>query len=244
MRTLRSVPAVMVLAMLATACASPTPGAAEPLARAEPLGPTPPPAVQPTPAEPTTSPTPPTPAPPKLGRDHHSVVACSTDADCGWDDDCLPKRCVEASTTEVACDESGPPPGTCACLESACTLRPDSLPAPVGSCEPRACVVDRAGGKCVADDGGVAEGLRYSKPVDVGPSCDCIRPDEGCVFQWFEPVPCTSNRDCWISPSPRRHPIARPRALRKRDFRPCEDGEVAPQCGPAGHCVVGPAYSC
>jgi hypothetical protein len=105
-------------------------------------------------------------------------------------------------------------------------------------------VVDRAAGKCVADDGGVAEGVRINRGVDVGPSCDCIRPDEGCVFQWFEPVPCKTTRDCWVSPDPRRHPIARPRALRKRDFRPCADGEVAPLCGPAGHCVLGPAYSC
>jgi hypothetical protein len=57
-------------------------------------------------------------------------------------------------------------------------------------------------------------------------------------------VPRKTVRDCWVDPSPRRHPVARPKALRKRDFRPCADGEVAPMCGAAGHSVLGPAYSC
>ncbi|MBK7829252.1 hypothetical protein [Nannocystis sp.] len=56
-------------------------------------------------------------------------------------------------------------------------------------------------------------------------------------------MPCETVRDCWVSPSPRRHPIARPKQLRRRDFQPCADGEAAPRCSD-GHCVVGPAFSC
>ena len=242
----------LALALLATACASPSPGAAKQNAGSERTS------TAPEPTKGTSEPQTPTmpeatPAPDEpgaearraswVGRDHRSAVACATDADCGWNDDCMPTRCVEASPPE-ACDESAPPPGTCACLEGACTLEPKVAPAPSGTCEPNACVVDRAAGKCVADDGGVPENLRFTKPVDVGPSCHCPRPDEGCVFQWFEPVPCESDRDCWVDSSTRRHPIARPKALRRRDFRPCVDGEAAPQCGPAGHCIVGPAFTC
>lgn len=250
MRSLPPALASIALAVLATACASPSPGAVKhedataPTATAPSTSPSPAPTptasskaapLQPEPAPP--------PAPPLLGRDHRSAVACTTDADCGWDDDCVPTRCVEAHPPQ-ACDESTPPPGTCSCIESACTLRPTTPPPPTAACEPRACMVDRAAGKCVADDGGVAENVRSTPPVEVGPSCDCIRPAEGCTFTWFDPVPCTTDRDCWVSPTPRRHPVARPKALRSRDFRPCADGEVAPKCGPAGQCVLGPAYSC
>lgn len=252
MRSLRSL-ATLGLAVLTTACASPSPGAANRDAEPGPIA-TAPATTVPTkpPAEPSTRATPKpvettitkSPAPPLLGRDHHSAVACTADADCGWNDPCMPTRCVEAQTTDIACDESGPPPGTCSCLEGACTLKPHTPPPPTGTCEPRACMVDRAAGKCVADDGGVAEGIRSSTPVEVGPSCDCIVPAEGCVFHWFEPVPCKTDRDCWVDPSPRRHPVPRPRALRRRDFRPCADGEVPPKCGPAGRCVLGPGYSC
>jgi len=180
----------------------------------------------------------------KLGRDHLSVVACASSADCGWDDDCLPTRCVEARAERTACDESSPPPGECLCLAGACTLQPKTPPVASGTCEIRGCVVDRAAGKCVADTGGVAENLRTTPGVNVGPSCDCPSPAKGCAFTWFPAVPCTSDRDCWIDPSPRTHPVARPKALRKRDFQPCKDGEIAPKCGDAGQCVLGPAYSC
>jgi hypothetical protein len=220
-------PFALALVLLATACASPSPGAAK----------------QATDAPRAHDAADEGPRPPLLGRDHRSVVACSSDADCGWDDDCMPTRCVEASPRE-ACDESGPPPGTCSCFDGACTLKPHTPPPPTGTCEPRACALDRAAGKCVADDGGVAENVRSAPGVEVGPTCDCILLAEGCVFQWFEPVPCKTDRDCWVDPSPRRHPIARPKALRKRDFKPCADGEVAPKCGPEGRCILGPAFSC
>jgi hypothetical protein len=248
MRSPRLPFAAFVLAVLATACASPSPGAARQDAGSPPTA-TP---ATPTPAKRRSEPTPrvaepdeppKTPDPPLLGRDHRSVVACTADADCGWDDTCMPTRCVEHGPMS-ACDESMKPPGTCTCLEGACTLKPDTPPAQSGTCEPRACMLDRAAGKCVADDGGIAESVRSTPGVEVGPSCDCIELAKGCVFTWFDPVPCTTDRDCWVDPSPRRHPVARPKPLRKRDFRPCADGEVPPKCGPQGRCILGPAYSC
>lgn len=237
------------LGILAAACASPSPAAAT--QDVQDVGSTPapgaaPPEAVPAPSEPAGTPTKSTTAPPAeplLGRDHRSVVACSSDADCGWDDTCTPTRCVEHGPPS-ACDESTKPPGTCSCFEGSCTLKPDTPPPPSGTCEPRACALDRAAGRCVADDGGVVEGLRSTPALDVGPSCDCIDPAKGCTFQWFEPVPCKTTRDCWVDPSPRRHPIARPKHLRKRDFKPCADGEAAPLCSADGQCVVGPAFSC
>ena len=47
---------------------------------------------------------------------------------------------------------------------------------------------------------------------------------------------------CWVSDSAPYHPIPRPKSLRGRKFRPCQDGEVAPLCT-NGHCTVA-AYSC
>ena len=80
--------------------------------------------------------------------------------------------------------------------------------------------------------------------VSVGPSCDCVTPAEGCVFSWFEPIACKSERDCWVEAAPRRHPVRRPAALRGRAFKPCTDGEVAPVCTSEGFCALGPAYKC
>lgn len=181
--------------------------------------------------------------PPSLGRDHRSAVPCATDADCGWDDTCFPKRCVEPSA-RTACDESGPPPGDCLCVEGACTAKPKTAPTSTGACEPRGCVVDRAAGVCVADTNGVTENIRTNPGLSVGPSCDCVSPKDGCAFQWFDPIPCKSERDCWVDASPRRHPVVRPKALRGRDFKPCSDGEVAPKCNDQGFCALGPAYRC
>lgn len=183
-------------------------------------------------------------AEPKLGRDHKSFVACASDADCGWDDPCVPTRCVEPNAGRASCEETSPEPGTCRCVAGGCTLEPKVIPEPSGTCEIRGCEVDRAAGRCVADTGGVPENIRARPGIDVGPSCDCITPSKGCTFTWFPAVSCKDDRDCWVDPSPRRHPVARPKALRKRDFKPCSDGEVAPKCGPAGTCILGPAYTC
>lgn len=40
-------------------------------------------------------------------------------------------------------------------------------------------------------------------------------------------LPCTSVDDCWIEGG---KPVARPKRLRGKKFRPCVDGEVAPIC--------------
>jgi hypothetical protein len=180
---------------------------------------------------------------PAAARDPISAVPCNIDNDCGWDDPCKPTRCVEAGV-KATCKDSAPAPGECMCVAKACTLKPKTRPKAEGPCDVRACVVDRAAGKCIDDDGGVPENLRTTPAVEVGPSCDCTRLADGCAWSWFEPVACKSDRDCWIDPSPRKHPVARPKKLRGRDFKPCSDGEVAPRCGPAGTCVIGPAYSC
>lgn len=185
----------------------------------------------------------PAPASASAPLDPKASVPCTSDKDCGWDDGCTPKRCVQAQPP-TACEESSPPPGSCLCVQGACTLKPKQPPTTSGSCEVRGCVVDRSGGACIADTGGVAEGLRTNVGVDLGPSCDCIDPKQGCTFQWFEPVACKTDRDCWIEQNPRPHPIKRPAQLRGRDFKPCSDGETEPSCGPAGQCVRGRHYKC
>lgn len=184
------------------------------------------------------------PTAPDLGADDRTVAACSSDADCGFDDPCVPQRCVAAKLDagQAACEETAPAPGVCLCLQGGCTLEPTAAPAPTGTCEVRGCRVDRAGGKCVADTGGVAEGLRTNPRVEQGPSCDCIEPAKGCVFSWFDPIPCKSELDCWVDPSPRPHPVKRPAHLR-RPFRPCKDGEIPPICE-GGKCALGGGYRC
>lgn len=184
-----------------------------------------------------------TPSAPTAKPDPLSVVSCRADVDCGWDDTCFPKRCAKAGRMS-ACDESSAPPGQCLCVDGGCTLKPKEAPAATGTCEVRGCMVDRAGAACIADTGGVPEGLRGSPGLDSGPSCDCIDPKKGCTFQWFDPVPCKTDRDCWISAEPRTHPVKRPAALRGRDFKPCSDGETEPKCGAQGQCVRGRAFKC
>ncbi|HEU4534281.1 MAG TPA: hypothetical protein VFS00_09185 [Polyangiaceae bacterium] len=171
-------------------------------------------------------------------------AACVADADCRWDDPCTPQRCVGGRAETADCEKSSPPPGACLCVARQCALKPSRMPAPAGACEPGGCVLDRAAGRCVADAHGTPPNLRSTPPVETGPSCDCITPAKGCEMTWFEPVACKTNRDCWISPTPRTHPIARPARFKGRDFKPCADGEVAPACGGDGFCTVGRAYKC
>lgn len=50
-------------------------------------------------------------------------------------------------------------------------------------------------------------------------------------------VACKSVDDCWVSA--KRYPavpIARPKHLKGKSFKPCVDGEVAPTCTSAGAC--------
>ena len=52
-------------------------------------------------------------------------------------------------------------------------------------------------------------------------------------------VPCRSVDDCWFRG---REPIARPKKLRGKRFKPCVDGELAPVCV-KGFCSLA-AYGC
>jgi hypothetical protein len=155
----------------------------------------------------------------------------------------VPRACVsKGDVRPTACDESLAPDGECFCVEGTCSKKP-LKPYPVtASCETRGCNVDHAQGKCVADTGGVREGIRTNAGVNEGPSCDCIDAKAGCKFQWFDAVPCKDELDCWVGDEPRRHPVARPKNLR-RPFKPCKDGEVAPACV-SGKCRLGAAFKC
>ena len=171
------------------------------------------------------------------------AFACTTDAECVWDDPCLPRACVvKGAPQAIACDESMEPDGTCSCVEGICSKKPMKPIGASGTCEPRGCIVDPGRGRCIADTAGIAEGLRTNPHVNEGPSCDCINPASGCQFNWFDAVPCKSELDCWVTSDPRPRPVARPKSLR-RPFRPCKDGETAPVCE-AGKCRIGPHYKC
>lgn len=50
-------------------------------------------------------------------------------------------------------------------------------------------------------------------------------------------VPCKTVDDCWVSAKRfPATPIARPKHLKGKPFKPCVDGEVAPTCGSNGAC--------
>jgi len=171
------------------------------------------------------------------------AFACTSSADCVWDDPCVPRACVVASAIRPTdCEESTAPDGTCSCVEGMCSKKPNNPVAATDTCEVRGCVVDYGRGRCVADTGGVAEGLRPNTHVNEGPSCDCINPASGCQFNWFDAVPCKSELDCWISDDPRPRPVPRPTHLRQ-PFKPCKDGTTAPLCQ-SGKCRIGPHYKC
>jgi hypothetical protein len=79
-------------------------------------------------------------------------------------------------------------------------------------------------------------------PRDTGPACFCDDASDRCEFRWIDAVPCESERDCWVSDDVPWHPVARPKRLRGRRFRPCRDGELAPACR-QGRCTLN-AYRC
>ena len=169
--------------------------------------------------------------------------ACASDGDCRFDDGCVPEACGTGSALDaVECEESAPAPGTCVCFEGSCALRRHEEDAMTSdaACErsgEAACTLDRARGVC-------APGAGETKGGTVGPHCYCdSREPRRCHLRWLEPVPCRSARDCWIEVLPFRHPVPRPRRFRRREFRPCEDGEVAPACDD-GVCALGAHYTC
>jgi hypothetical protein len=171
------------------------------------------------------------------------AFSCAADADCVWDDPCVPRACVVNSARRAtACDESMAPDGTCSCVEGICSKKPKHPVPAAGTCDVRGCVVDYGRGRCIADTGGVAENLRGNTRVNEGPSCDCIAPETGCQFNWFDAVPCKSALDCWVTEDPRPRPVPRPKHLR-RPFVPCKDGVSEPVCE-KGKCRLGNRYKC
>jgi len=98
--------------------------------------------------------------------------------------------------------------------------------------------MDTAAGTCVPGDDPDPR-----PPGLPGPRCYCdSREPRRCHYGWVEPIQCSSDSDCWVSDEGFTHPIARPRKLRRKHFRPCKDGEHAPVCR-EGTCVV-VGYTC
>jgi len=170
---------------------------------------------------------------------------CRDDAGCSWNDPCRPERCVGADRVDpaIACAESQPPPGTCRCVESACTLQPSTPPPPPDAqCEHTTCGLDVAGGRCL-----VGEAIRANRRIlhVEGPLCECDDEARRCLFRWIEPVQCARPRDCWLGLGPRPHPRTRPsRRERRGDFwgrpctgRSCEEGDHGVFCS-SGYCHV------
>src|SRR5205814_553402 len=125
-----------------------------------------------------------------------AAVFCRADKDCGWDDQCMAKRCVGA-TPFVGCDKSMPPPGTCTCIDSQCTMkRSGAAPKIVGCKVDGDCGYDAAGGVC-------RPGLAATSHIaDEGALCSC---DGGaCALEWIGPIACTTSADCSWLESPRR----------------------------------------
>jgi hypothetical protein len=173
-----------------------------------------------------------------------AASTCAKDTDCAWDDPCLPKRCVAASAapTAAGCDESVPPEGTCVCFDRRCAYRPAATRSPVSVDQPCTsppdCTMDAAAGTCVP--GADPDAQPLGTP---GPHCRCDGHEpRRCHYVWVESIPCAVDADCWVSHEGFAHPIARPRKLRGRRFRPCKDGEQAPVCR-GGTCSL-ESYRC
>lgn len=164
--------------------------------------------------------------------------SCEKDADCSFDDPCLPRRCSALpARPNTACDESAPPPGACSCVENMCTLRPTHLASGDTSGAPAClreedCAVDVATGTCHAN------GKSLIGPIfREGPFCTC-KPSMGqCSMQWVEPVPCESWRDCsWVR-QPRLRPVPASQVPRpvKDQVKPCKTGEIDSVCEAQGN---------
>jgi hypothetical protein len=164
---------------------------------------------------------------------------CKADGDCGWDDPCQPRRCsavVEPPT--AGCEKRPSTPGTCACVEQQCTLRPSE---PTRGTSAAGCSRDD---ECAVDVGSATCHLRgrlsVGPIVEEGPVCTCAAGSGRCEWSWVGPVPCRSWRDCsWVR-SPRLRPV--PAARQKRPVahpvKPCDEGDVDSVCGPQGACRI------
>ncbi|MBL8684642.1 MAG: hypothetical protein JNK05_36035 [Myxococcales bacterium] len=177
--------------------------------------------------------------PPQHAADTQSVDAtapaqptrCDADADCDWDNPCVPTACVQRGRhPPLACTETRPPPGECGCHNGTCTLRRRDLAStrsPERGCRTSAeCRIDNATGVChvrrANDPGTNAVGQRF---------CDCEASTQTCVQREPQRVQCRTWRDCsWqhnplraVSSRQVRRPVARP-------VRACRDGEVDSIC--------------
>jgi len=170
---------------------------------------------------------------------------CQSDAECGWDDQCMPGRCVAARAAGggAGCDESAPPPGTCSCVENQCALRRNDPSAgastAAGCTRDDQCAIDVASATCHLG------GTTLIGPIHAeGPVCTCGKAGR-CEWSWSGPVACKSWRDCsWVH-QPRLRPVPAklvPRPV-KRPVRACKDGEVDSVCTKAGTCEI-VAWSC
>ncbi|MBS1120713.1 MAG: hypothetical protein H6Q90_2941 [Deltaproteobacteria bacterium] len=174
------------------------------------------------------------PATPSDAGAPESPATCSTDQDCGFDDPCVPKRCVAAvARSDIkVCDKSFLATGDCRCFHNRCALHPHADHKAVAvdrDCSSAtSCALDLAAGSCAP--GHTAEGVPSAGLGEPGPRCNCDgKLPSRCHFLWLEPVACKSTRDCWVDHDPIPHPIKRPPQIR-RDFKACVDGELVPTC--------------
>lgn len=159
------------------------------------------------------------------------IARCANDSQCGWDDPCLPTRCVaQGRRRPAACDESGPEPGQCRCVFGACTLQRnalDSTRSPERGCRSSAdCDVERSTGVCHV------RATTLAPPVNEGERyCDCDTATSTCIQRAYESVPCRSWRDCSWTRSPLRAvPSRQVRRPVNRPVRACRDAEVDSVC--------------
>ncbi len=160
---------------------------------------------------------------------------CTTDADCAWDDPCMPARCGKGTPIAATCDESAPAPGVCSCVERMCTnhWKDDAAGAsPAGCVADADCAIDLGTGTCHL------HGQTMVGPItSEGAFCRCDTATTKCVRQWVEPIPCTSFKDCDFERAPRLHPI-KPTTPRDHPVKMCDEGSVDAVCSDAGVCTT------
>lgn len=163
---------------------------------------------------------------------------CRADADCVWDNICLPVECVVGvqSGDPDACAGGEPTPGACICLNSVCAVRPDQAfldTRPKITCDTDAdCDVNLSGGGCLPHEG------YQARPTvrEHGPYCICL--ESTCTYGWVDPVPCDTNEDCAISTEPFLHPVPTdgggvtndPHAVEGDWAVFCDTGQTPPHC--------------